>query len=169
LLLCCLCEALAGADPSLTIPELEELASNGKSKKHFLVFGQREFSNIAWATAKLRVAPPSNVLPISSGNCEEMERELIAQSIQVRSLVLEVAKERASLSDPNERAQVPSRWIPAMSILAAKLLDNITCRANQVSPAHLHSFIIVNVHDLKLFIMHCSIWVSFFYDNLCCV
>jgi hypothetical protein len=167
-LLCCLCEALAGADSSLTIPELEQqqkltdLVSNGKSEEHSLVFNQREFSNIAWATAKLRVAPPSNVLPISSGNCEEMERELIAQSIQVRSLVLEVAKERASLSDPHERAQVPSRWIPAMSILAAKLLDNITCRANQVSPAHLHSFINGSVHDLNLFIIHCATWISFF-------
>jgi hypothetical protein len=116
LLACSAAEALVGGD---NIPD-----SGGRP----IVFGSREMSNIAWAIAKLKIAPPKNVMPVDvSSNSEKL---LNAKSEQVRSMIYEVAKERASSKAPAQK----SPWIPALSELCGIMMDTISYRVMEVDP-----------------------------------
>jgi hypothetical protein len=56
---------------------------------------------------------------------EQMQSDLLELCTTVRLQVLEVAKERNQIIDPNLKSKVPNRWIPNLSQLAGKLLDMI--------------------------------------------
>jgi hypothetical protein len=114
LLVCSASEALGGADvrDALNQP---------------LKFGAREYSNIAWAIAKLKIAPPKNVIPVDATTTSQ---ELLnAKSKEVRAMVYEVAKERAS----NNKVQ-NGAWIPALSELCGHMMDTISHRATLLDP-----------------------------------
>lgn len=101
-----------------------------------LKFNNRELANLGWAVAKLKLAPPSNIYPIvrpkvaeSKTNqneniiyveVNEMNDDILQTSAKVRQQVLEVAKERSA-----RNGVVQNKWIPTMSQLSGKLLDNI--------------------------------------------
>ena len=93
-----------------------------------LFFGSREISNMAWAVAKLKIAPPQRVVPV---DISENSLTLLKQkSGEVRSMVYKVAKER---SESNSSAQ-KSPWIPALSELCGTMLDAISYLSMQVEP-----------------------------------
>ncbi len=121
--------------------------SNSNNNHTMLIFNNRELANLGWAVAKLKLAPPSNVYPItrldyakSSNNSsnsnknvkvlyvslqEAMEDDLLQTATTVRQQVLAVAKER-SMSPKG--VMVKSKWIPTLSQLCGKLLDSIAAR-----------------------------------------
>jgi hypothetical protein len=114
LLVCSASEALGGADVKDALNQPLE-------------FGAREYSNIAWAIAKLKIAPPKNVIPVDATT---MSQELLnAKSKEVRSMIYEVAKERAS----NKKVQ-NGAWIPALSELCGHMMDTISYRATLLDP-----------------------------------
>jgi len=132
-----LCEALAGA-PTTTSMSTSDQEGTSSSPPEIITFHSRELSNIAWAIAKIRLAPPSTIFPIVRSDIvdqttpnkgamtmKQMQDDLIACASLVRTQVLEVAKERSTIADPNVRAQVQNRWIPTLSQLSGKLLDMI--------------------------------------------
>ncbi|KAG7348153.1 FAST kinase-like protein, subdomain 1 [Nitzschia inconspicua] len=92
-------------------------------------FGARELSNCAWGIAKLQIAPPKTVMPI---DLEHVEENLMKKSQQVRSIILEIAKERASKSLNTKPSA--SAWIPALSELCGLLIDGIGTKAMQLDP-----------------------------------
>lgn len=118
------------------------------SSNEALTFNNRELANLAWAIAKLKVAPPSNIYPISRSielieknkSKQELQnkgpdivpverkaltKDVLSTASKVRKEVLEVAKIRSSMSSAAERAAVKNKWIPTLSQLSAKLLDMI--------------------------------------------
>lgn len=114
LLVCSASEALGGADVKDALNQPLE-------------FGAREYSNIAWAIAKLKIAPPKNVIPVDATT---MSQELLnAKSKEVRAMIYEVAKERAS----NKKVQ-NGAWIPALSELCGHMMDTISYRATLLDP-----------------------------------
>jgi len=139
------------SDPrtAILLASLAEALVQPKSNK-MLVFNNRELANLGWAIAKLKIAPPSNVYPIvrpidsnemetNSQNkhvihatMEDIENDLLDLARKVRLQVLEVAKERSSISDPAERALVKSKWIPMLSALSGKLLDVIAAKVLEI-------------------------------------
>jgi hypothetical protein len=108
-----------------------------------IVFGSREMSNIAWAIAKLKIAPPQSVLPVDASS--ESQTRLQEKSEEVRSMVYEVAKARnaaaASSQTSSANNNVPSApqqktpWIPALSELCGRILDTISYRVKEVDPS----------------------------------
>lgn len=118
------------------------------SSNEALTFNNRELANLAWAIAKLKVAPPSHIYPISRSielieknkSKQELQnkgpdtvpverkaltKDVLSTASKVRKEVLEVAKIRSSMSSAAERAAVKNNWIPTLSQLSAKLLDVI--------------------------------------------
>lgn len=86
-----------------------------------LRFGNRELSNMAWAIAKLKIAPPSTVEPVDTS--EASTERMYAKAQEVRKLVYETAKKRRE--DPN----APNgAWISALSQLCGYILDHISYR-----------------------------------------
>ena len=146
-----LAESMAGVDPSHPPEDAAGGAAGMGQATSASAFSSREFSNIAWAITKLKIAPPATVYPLTRSvehwgktkwaeaaavaagirldPSSAMVEDLVGTSLEVRAQVLEVARERSSLSDPAERARVPSRWIPLLSQLAGKLLDSIAATA----------------------------------------
>ena len=113
------------SDPRFAIlmASLAEALAQSKSDDR-LQFNSRELSNIAWAIAKLRVTPPSKTFPLTTNkNDDDDGEELLELANKVRTQVLEVAKERATLASPEERAAVKNKWIPTTSQLSARVLD----------------------------------------------
>lgn len=109
------------------------LASLGEafdpSNKECLSFVSRELSNISWAIAKLRIAPPHSVLP--SLDHDNLETSDLTKTCQViRQQVLEYATQRQKQAttihhdDQSVSSQQPP-WIPNVSRLAGYLLDVI--------------------------------------------
>jgi hypothetical protein len=90
-------------------------------------FGAREMSNIAWAIAKLKVTPPQTVMPIET--LDNVVTRLGEKSDQVRSLIIEVAKNRKNNAD-----FIETPWIPPLSELSALMLDTIGHRVIGVNP-----------------------------------
>jgi len=137
-----LCEAIAGMTPSLQNDSMDELDTKGNVA---MIFCSRELSNIAWAIAKLKLAPPADIWPIlrpdtsSSPDAAgtdtttaekrirymsryDIQQDLISTSKWVRQQVLQVAKQRSQ----SEYAVSSSHpWIPTLSQLSGKLLDVI--------------------------------------------
>ncbi|CAJ1961283.1 unnamed protein product [Cylindrotheca closterium] len=92
-----------------------------------LRFGNREVSNMAWAIAKLKIAPPSSAQPVDA---TEVSAELMyAKAEEVRKLVYETAKRRKE-GDPNAQN---GAWIPALSQLCGYILDHISYRARTIN------------------------------------
>ena len=99
-------------------------------------FSSRECSNIVWALAKVRMAPPSNAFPlgrvvgIGDGNddydknrrlfhsLDEMSLDILASSLKVRTQLLEEARKRKTGASGSSGA-----WIPELSRLAGKIMD----------------------------------------------
>lgn len=151
LLMSCLAEALV---ENLDINKHDDSSSatNNQVKKKMkkIEFQSREFSNIGWALAKLKLAPPSTAMPLTIITIDEAEEEgttgeedIAAQSLLsdlleskarlVREQVLEVAAERRKQQqqeEPQEQEQQEAlatpRWIPALSQLAGHILDVIS-------------------------------------------
>jgi hypothetical protein len=100
-----------------------------------IVFGSREMSNIAWAIAKLKIAPPQSVLPVDASSVSQTR--LQQKSEEVRSMVYEVAKERnaAASSQTTPSPQQKTPWIPALSELCGSILDTISYRVKEVDPS----------------------------------
>jgi hypothetical protein len=115
LIVCSAAEALGGADVKDTAGQKLE-------------FGARELSNIAWAIAKLQIAPPKNVVAVDATS--SAEESLISKSNEVRTTIYEVAKNRAQT---NNKAQ-SAPWIPALSELCGHVMDTISYRATLLNP-----------------------------------
>lgn len=92
-----------------------------------LVFGPRELSNIAWAIAKLKIAPPKSTIPIESS--EQTNESIIAKSKQVRKTVLEVARQRAQSNGSVQNGA----WVPVLSELCGYIMDGISHRVTKLS------------------------------------
>ena len=83
---------------------------------------------MAWALAKLKIAPPSSVEPLHA--TAESSELVSAKAEEVRKLVYETAKKRQA--DPN----APNgAWIPALSQLCGYVLDNISYRITVMDPS----------------------------------
>ena len=108
----------------------EAIADNGNSIQdesgQALVFGPREFSNMAWAIAKLKIAPPQSVLPIELS--DTTPQNLRAKSEQVRNIIYNVAKERSKLAGNATKATSLPTWIQPLSELCGLFLDTISYR-----------------------------------------
>jgi len=86
-----------------------------------LVFGNRELSNMSWAIAKLKIAPPSTVSPVDS-TINSLDN-LNDKCQEVRKLVYETAKNRKQ--NPN----APNgAWIQALSQLCGYMMDHLSYR-----------------------------------------
>ena len=136
------------SDPrvAIFIASLSEAIINPKSNK-MLTFQNRDFSNIAWAIAKMKLAPPGDIFPmrrtadkISGNNASVVEStdkdlniELLETAKKVKTQVLEVAKERTAIIDPEQRAKVKNKWIPTLSQLSALLLDKVAMQSLDAS------------------------------------
>jgi hypothetical protein len=92
-----------------------------------IIFGSRELSNMAWAFAKMKIAPPDRVLPVKV--TEDSLDLLKEKSAEVRSMVYDVAKARSSSSEE-------STWIPALSELCGTMLDTISHRTKETKVPH---------------------------------
>jgi len=92
------------------------------------LFNAREMSNIAWALAKFKIAPPQRVMAVETS--EQVEDRLREKSAEIRSQILQVAKQRqqGAGSDPT------TPWIPALSELSGLLLDSISYRVMASDP-----------------------------------
>merc|ERR1712008_376884 len=80
LLMCSMAEALLDG------------AEKSKSANSRNCFGARELANVAWAVAKINIAPPDSVVPVDINNAGNLLRE---KSQVVRSIIFDVAKQRA--------------------------------------------------------------------------
>jgi len=146
------------SDPrtAILIASLSEALVAPSSNKA-LIFNNREFANLGWAIAKLKVAPPSDIYPIVRpaelvnaskktgqnegpevllSKPEDMHEDIIVTARKVRAQVLEVARERSTLKTAAERAAVKNKWIPTLSQLSGKLLDLIATQVLDI----LHDF-----------------------------
>lgn len=137
------------SDPrtAILLASLSEAIVQPKSNEA-LIFNSRELANLAWAVAKLRVAPPANIYPITrpatslknsksesleqesgpdtiSSSIANINKDILETAAKVRSQVLEVAKERSAMKSAAERAAVKNKWIPTLSQLSGKMLDAI--------------------------------------------
>jgi hypothetical protein len=81
-------------------------------------FQSREISNIGWALAKLRLPPPSIVMPMADQNDTLMQ--MTACAMQIRKEVVEMATKRR-----NGQQDAEVTWIPVLSKLSGHILDHI--------------------------------------------
>ena len=84
-----------------------------------LPFSSREISNIGWALAKLRIAPPSSAMPVQTSNPPD---QIMLAAKELRMGVIEASKAK----QPGE--PLKPVWIPALSKLAGLILDDIAGR-----------------------------------------
>ena len=81
---------------------------------------------MAWAIAKLKIAPPASAQPIDA-TADSIEN-VFAKSEEVRKLVYETARKRKE--DPN----APNgAWIPALSQLCGCIMDHISYRVTTMN------------------------------------
>jgi hypothetical protein len=112
LLLCSLAEFMVGMDSTTTsLTEWKDGVANSNKNKPLL--NSRECSNIAWAIAKIRLAPPMSALPLNLSDNQTVS--LVETSLKTRSQVLEGA-----------RLKQQGVWIPTLSLLSGRILDNIS-------------------------------------------
>lgn len=86
-------------------------------------FRCRELSNMGWALAKLKLAPPATVMPLNE-DMDSAAQNLQDAATAVRRAVLQVATQRRQ-QQPQQGVQQAPTWIPALSQLAGHLLDYI--------------------------------------------
>ena len=120
LLACGAAEALVGGD------------SIRDTANRLIKFGSREMSNIAWAIAKLKIAPPQTAMPVDISNNDSKDRDVMkrlkAKSEELRSTVYQVAKDRAKFGTVAQN----SPWIPSLSELCGLIMDGISYRVTQM-------------------------------------
>jgi hypothetical protein len=135
LLLASLAEALAsssmpsnsastGTISTTTSPSSEASFNGGQ-----VVFQSRELSNVAWALAKLQLAPPSSAMPMpdyyniedTTGRSKSTEA-IVTSAQSIRQKVLEAARDRQQNQDSSSTV---ATWIPVLSQLAGQILDHI--------------------------------------------
>lgn len=87
-------------------------------------FDSRELANMGWALAKLRMAPPHSVLPLTEDFVSNREA-LITNAKSVRRHVMEYAHLRRGVGVENSSVR---SWIPALSRLAGYLIDYLRIR-----------------------------------------
>ena len=126
LLLCSLSEALGGIpfDPS------KKGTPDGS-----VMFGSREMSNIAWALAKMKIAPPMTASPLLTET--NYKTVLLDTSKQLREKVLQVAKEKQQHQSNGVTVSTDEQqqaWIPTLSLLCGYLLDTIAVRTTLDDP-----------------------------------
>jgi len=93
------------------------LASTGEALYGDTIpFGGREICNMAWALAKLQIAPPLSVMPRADDNSRDALEQV---STQVRQAVLQVAVDRREGRSESDA----TAWIPLLSQLAGHLVD----------------------------------------------
>jgi hypothetical protein len=115
------------------------LARPKRSQRNHNTFKGRALASLAWALAKLSVAPQQSAQPLlvqvplprstldssptKSPNHTELasRKTLLDVAATVRQIVLDVARGRANGGTP----QRSPRWIPAWSQLAGHLLDTV--------------------------------------------
>ncbi len=95
-------------------------------------FSSRECSNVCWALAKLRMAPPGSALPVGRvgdatsfhqfASMDEMSMDVLSTSLTVRMKLFEEAKNGKQGSSGGAGGGL---WIPELSRLAGKVLDLI--------------------------------------------
>lgn len=102
---------------------------NSESLSGKVFFGGRELSNVVWAIAKLKIAPPDSVVAVDIDNAEALLRE---KSGTLRSLIFDIAKERASPGSSSGSS--PSSWIPDLSELCGLLVDTVSAKALELDP-----------------------------------
>eukprot|EP00571_Detonula_confervacea_P017812 CAMPEP_0172298486 /NCGR_PEP_ID=MMETSP1058-20130122/1119_1 /TAXON_ID=83371 /ORGANISM="Detonula confervacea, Strain CCMP 353" /LENGTH=1283 /DNA_ID=CAMNT_0013007761 /DNA_START=130 /DNA_END=3978 /DNA_ORIENTATION=- len=112
-------------------------------------FSSRECSNVCWALAKLRMAPPSSAFSVGRvvgvdiegaenegetsddsrqfATLDEMSLDVLASSLEVRMKLFEEAKNRRLGNGGGEAGG----WIPELSRLAGKVLDLIAVQMIQ--------------------------------------
>jgi hypothetical protein len=108
---CATAEALIGG------PDMKDAAGQ------LVQFRPREMSNVAWAIAKIKIAPPKTALPVDIS--ENVLEQLVKKSAQVRAMVYDVAKQRQG---PDGSKGAASTWIPALSELTGLIMDTISYR-----------------------------------------
>jgi len=125
LMMCGLAEAiLDGAEPIKHGKWTDDASSNGKNK-----FGPRELANVAWAIAKINIAPPEKVMHVDIDNAESRLRE---KSQLVRSAILDVARQRATSESPSRPSS--SSWIQPLSELCGMSIDAVCAKALELNP-----------------------------------
>lgn len=87
-------------------------------------FGTREWSNIGWALAKLRLSPPAQAMSLSSSGSENGTSQLTTSAVAVRKAVMQAAATRRETG----QAASAATWIPALSQTAGVILDHIRCQ-----------------------------------------
>jgi len=130
LLICSMSEALLDGAESIESQYKPSNSKNNQSPSGRVLFGARELSNVVWAIAKINIAPPSSVVPVDIDNAEELLRD---KSKTVRSLIFEIAKQRAS-SGSSSSSSSASSWIPALSELCGVLVDAVSAKALGLDP-----------------------------------
>ena len=99
----------------------------------------REISNIGWALAKLRLPPPSSVVPMADES--ETLQHLTACATQIRNEVVDMATKRR-----NGEPDADATWIPVLSKLSGHILDKIgfmtkaTCRKKGGRPFQMQEY-----------------------------
>ena len=131
LLLCSLAEALGGVPFD---------AGRKGTASGTIFFGSREMSNIAWALAKMKIAPPMTASPLLTEN--NYKTMLLDTSKQLRQKVLQVAKTKQhqqanGVSVSTEEQQ--QAWIPTMSLLCGYILDTTALRASMATSVNMNS------------------------------
>jgi hypothetical protein len=117
LLICSTAEAL--------LDGAEETGRNGSKKQ----FEARNLANVAWAIAKINIAPPDTVIPVDLDNAKSLLR---VKSEHVRSIIFDIAKQRATSSSTSSSSS--SSWIPALSELCGLLIDTVSVKALELDP-----------------------------------
>jgi hypothetical protein len=103
--------------------------------KRWSAFSSRECSNICWALAKIRVAPPHTALPLGRivdmrskdaleeerlfVSNDEMSLDVLSSCLKIRNQLFEEARRRKTGANSGSGGA----WIPELSRLAGKLMD----------------------------------------------
>jgi hypothetical protein len=93
-------------------------------------FGTREWSNIGWALAKLRLAPPAKAMPLMQPNSDtnsDTGSQLLQSATALRQAVMQAAAARRETGSEGSDSSA-SVWIPALSQTAGYILDHIRAR-----------------------------------------
>jgi len=123
LMMCSVAEAvLDGAEDLYSKYDDDSLPSKNQ-------FGPREIANVAWAIAKINIAPPESVMPVDIENAESLLRE---KSQIVRSAILDVAKQRATSGASSRPSS--SLWIQSLSELCGLMIDTMSAKALELNP-----------------------------------
>ncbi len=129
LLMCSMAEALLdGAEKADS--QYKSSLKGAKSEDGRNYFGARELANIAWAIAKINIAPPDSVLKVDINNADTLLRE---KSKVVRSAIFDVAKQRAASGSSSGPS--PSSWIPALSELCGLMVDTVSSNSLKLDPS----------------------------------